>query len=160
MRKYTNGEFTGTHKECCKYLNASLPRGHVENWPDGPWEEVNTVVELTLEQRRERKRQQLKIERTELIQSPIDGIQVATADDRENIAGAVEDWSTLYGQVESIPWVLVDNTTRHVSKEDLEEVIAAYKIRKRDAFAIYAGLLDHLCESDDPESVEWPELYE
>ena len=156
--KYTNGEFTGTHRECCKHLNASLPRNHVENWPDGPWEEVNTTVELTLEQRRERKRQQLKMERAELIQSPIDGIQVATADDRENITGAVEDWSTLYGQLETIPWVLVDNTTRTVSKEDLEEVIAAYKIRKRDAFAIYAGLLDHLCESDDPESVEWPSV--
>ena len=160
MKKYTNGEFTGTHLECCKHLNASLPRGRVENWPDGPWEEVNATVELTLDQRRERKRQQLKIDRTELIQSPIDGIQVATADDRENISGAVEDWTTLYGQLETIGWILVDNTTRAVSKEDLEEVIAAYKIRKRDSFAIYAGLLDQLYESDDPESVEWPELYE
>ena len=158
--RYTNGEFTGTHKECCKYLNASLPRQYPENWPGGPWEEVDTTVELTLDQRRERKRQQLKMERTEIIQAPINGIQVATAEDRENIAGAVEDWSTLYGQLETIPWVLVDNTTRSVSREDLEEVIAAYKIRKRDSFAIYAGLLDQLYESDDPESVEWPELYE
>ncbi|QSR35541.1 hypothetical protein CFI10_11135 [Marinobacterium iners] len=40
--KYTNGTFTGTYNQCREHINASIPREHPENWPDGPW----TVVEL------------------------------------------------------------------------------------------------------------------
>jgi len=157
MKKYTNGEFTGTYKECCKYLNASLPRNHVENWPDGPWEEVRTTVEPTLDQRREQKRQELKFERDSLIKSPINGVQVATSDDRENIEGSVSDWGILYGSLDEISWVLEDNTTTPLSKQDLEEIISLYKTRKRDAFAIYTQLLLQLNQSDSPEEIVWPE---
>lgn len=38
--KYTNNTFTGTYNQCRDYLNASIPRDHPENWPDGPWEVV------------------------------------------------------------------------------------------------------------------------
>lgn len=38
--KYKNHKFEGTYREVRDHLNASIPRNHPENWPDGPWEIV------------------------------------------------------------------------------------------------------------------------
>lgn len=49
--KYKNDEFEGTYQEVRDYLNASIPRDHPENWPDGPWSVVEPEVYMpTLEQ--------------------------------------------------------------------------------------------------------------
>jgi hypothetical protein len=148
---YTNGTFTGTYNQCRDYLNASIPREHPENWPDGPWESVPYVApELTLEQRRERQRQILKMERIERVSAPINNVQVATPEDRENVQWAASN-------VESADWIMADNTVQTMTAADLQAVISQYPLRKMELFGVYAGLLAQLAESNEPELIVWPE---
>ena len=148
---YTNGTFTGTYNQVRDYLQASIPRNHPENWPNGPWEVVPYVApELTLEQRREHQRQALKQERIERASDPINNVQVATPEDRENVQWAAAN-------VDSIDWIMADNTVQTLTSADLNAVITQYPLRKMELFAVYTGLLKKLQTSDDPESVTWPE---
>src|SRR5690554_3458898 len=58
------------------------------------WGEVPSDIE----QRRERQRQMLKMERIERVSAPINNVQVATPEDRENVQWAASN-------VESIDWI-------------------------------------------------------
>lgn len=151
--KYTNIIFTGTYKQCCEYLNASLPMGHHENWPNGPWTKITPERKpLTKEQRVE----QLKLERTERENAPVYGVQVGTPTDRENVEGVYNDWELLYGESQYARFRMADNTWKNVTRGEMKSVIDAYKLRKRDLFAQYEQLLIRL-ETEDPDAVTWPE---
>ena len=106
--------------------------------------------EPTLEQRRERQRQMLKMERIERVSAPINNVQVATPEDRENVQWAASS-------VESIDWIMADNTIQTLTAADLQAVISQYPLRKMELFGVYAGLLAQLAESDEPELIVWPD---
>ncbi len=122
-----------------------------------------TVVPLTdeelslrLDELREVQRSRLKVKRDMVVSSPISGIQVSTVVDRENITGVVNNWETVLGNPESVPWVTADNTVALVTKNELLEVTEAYVRRKSFAYGIYTQLLEQLSISQDPTAVTWP----
>jgi len=146
---YTNGEFTGTHQQVSDFLGASIPRGGARNWPGGPWSEVAIGGTRTIEQRREARRLHLKSERTVRVSAPINNVQVASPEDREIVTWAAEN-------LDSVHWIMADNTVQVLSGDELKAVIQEYAARKMQAFAVYADLVAQLAESDDPESIVWP----
>ena len=152
--KFTNENFTGTYKQVSEeYFNNvhNLPFAHPEKWPDGPWVVVEPEPYVpTLEDRREQQRQLLKRERIERTSAPINNVQVATPEDRENVQWAASN-------VESIDWIMADNTIQTLTAAELQSVISQYPLRKMELFAVYAGLLAQLAESDEPELIVWPD---
>ena len=124
----------------------------VQEWLDAgnDWEpHVPLLTELE-GLRKEVQRQKLKQERIKRVNAPINNVQVATPEDRENVQWAANN-------VESIDWIMADNTVQTMTAEQLQAVIVEYAERKMQVFATYAALLQQLSESDDPESVVWPE---
>jgi hypothetical protein len=149
MNRYkhtTTGEIK-THQQWQNELGMSF---HADRLPEFLIVPQYTAPELTLEQRRERQRQMLKQERIERTSQPINNVQVATPEDRENVQWAASS-------VESIDWIMADNTIQALTAADLQAVISQYPLRKMDLFSVYAGLLAQLAESDEPELIVWPD---
>ena len=144
---YTNGTETRTYKQLQADLNISFPR---DNPPDGWTVYAPEPALLTLEQRRENQRQSLKQQRIGLVSAPINNVQVAKPDDRENVQWAAAN-------VQTIDWIMADNTIQTLTASELQAVIDTYPLRKMQLFSIYAGLLQQLQSSDNPESITWPE---
>jgi len=149
--RYTNGIFTGNYKECSEYLNASLPKAALENWPDGPWTVVADSVELSLAQRKELKRRELRRARDIENSVALSNISVASVEDRENLSWAIDN----LGDEDVISWVMDDNTVEDLYKSDLQAVVDAYTLRKKASFEKYTGLLLQLETTEDPEAISW-----
>ena len=123
MKKYTNGDFTGTHRECCKYLNASLPRLHPENWPDGPWEEVpppapapvplEQAKHMAVEQVNEHYQQQ-----AEQLIGKYPGFELQTWQDQEREALEYQQWNGT-GEAPSTPVLTAIATARGITVSEL-----------------------------------------
>ena len=137
-----------THQQWQNELGMSF---HADRPPEFLIVPQYVAPEPTLEQRRERQRQMLKMERIERVSAPINNVQVATPEDRENVQWAASN-------VEFIDWIMADNTIQTLTAADLQVVISQYPLRKMELFEVYAGLLAQLAESDEPESVVWPVL--
>src|SRR5690554_855394 len=137
-----------THRYWQNELGMSF---HADRLPDFLIVPQYTAPEPTLEQRRERQRQMLKMERIERVSAPINNVQVATPEDRENVQWAASN-------VESVDWIMADNTVQMLTAADLQAVISQYPLRKMELFGVYADLLRQLETTDDPESVVWPVL--
>jgi hypothetical protein len=81
--------------------------------------------------------QEAKRERDAIIDSPINGFDVAREVDRENLRGAVEFFDVLSQGAGTIKWTMTDNTEKQVTKQELMDAIATYVARKGLAFAQY-----------------------
>lgn len=79
-------------------------------------------------------RTRLKTERDEIIDQPINNVQVASISDRENIQGYL-----LYETEEPIEWVMADNTFQLLMKSDLQVIQNTYIMRKKLAYEAYAN---------------------
>ena len=79
----------------------------------------------------------IKTKREESIIKPINNIQVATLQDKENIQGSIEYFDILSQDKGTITWTMKDNTEQDLSLEDLKGALDAYVIRKAQAFVEY-----------------------
>ena len=79
----------------------------------------------------------IKTKREESIIEPINNIQVATSQDRENMQGSIEYFELLSQGKGTITWTMNDNTEEDLTVEDLKDVLDAYVIRKAQIFAEY-----------------------
>ena len=79
----------------------------------------------------------IKTKREESIIKPINNIQVAILQDRENIQGSIEHFDILSQDKGTITWTMKDNTEQDLSLEDLKGALDAYVIRKAQAFVEY-----------------------
>ena len=79
----------------------------------------------------------IKSKREESIVEPINNIQVATSQDRENMQGSIEYFDMLSQGKDTITWTMADNTEQELSLQDLQGVLYTYVIRKAQAFAEY-----------------------
>ena len=79
----------------------------------------------------------IKTKREESIVEPINNIQVATSQDRENIQGSIEYFELLSQGKGTIAWTMANNIEQDLSLEDLKGALDAYVIRKAQSFAEY-----------------------
>ena len=79
----------------------------------------------------------IKTKREEDIIEPINNIQVATLQDRENIQGSIEYFETLSQGKGTIAWTMVNNIEQDLSLEELQGALDAYVVRKAQSFAEY-----------------------
>jgi len=149
MNRYKHTE-TGEIKTHQQWQNELSMSFHADRLPEFLIVPQHIAPEPTLEQRRERQRQILKQERIERVSAPINNVQVATPEDRENV-----QWTA--SNVESADWIMADNTVQTMTAADLQAVISQYPLRKMELFGVYAGLLAQLAESDEPELIVWPD---
>lgn len=119
--RYTNGTFTGTHRQIQEHLGASLPRNSPENWPDGPWEVVQPEpytpsTEQVAEPQRNEALQQLVYDCGDgrLIQ--------CRPHDEQNVRNAIERMQRL-GLTEQV-WRLADNSHQAVTLAELQAALA------------------------------------
>ena len=123
--QYTNGTFTGTHRQIQEHLGASLPRDKPENWPGGPWERAaypqpepspGPSAEQVAEQQRNEALQQLAYDCGDgrLIQ--------CRPHDEQNIRNAIEIMQR-HGRAEQV-WRLADNSHQVVTLGELQAALA------------------------------------
>ena len=99
---------------------------------------INQTLEyLSLYQCKETALSDIKAKREQSASEPINNIQVATIQDRENIQGSIEYFEILSQGKGTITWTMADNTEQDLSLQDLQGVLDAYVIRKAQAFAEY-----------------------
>ena len=99
---------------------------------------INQTLEyLSLYQCKETALSDIKAKREQSASDPINNIQVATLQDRENIQGSIEYFDMLSQGKGTITWTMADNTEQELSLQDLQGVLDAYIIRKAQAFAEY-----------------------
>ena len=99
---------------------------------------INQTLEyLPLYQCKETALSDIKANREQSASEPIDNIQVATLQDRENIQGSIEYFAMLSQGKDTITWTMADNTEQELSLQDLQGVLDTYVIRKAQAFAEY-----------------------
>ena len=99
---------------------------------------INQTLEyLPLYQCKETALSDIKAKREESIIEPINNIQVATLQDRENIQGSIEHFELLSQGKGTIVWTMANNIEQYLSLEDLKGALDAYVIRKAQAFAEY-----------------------
>ena len=79
----------------------------------------------------------IKTKREESICEPINNIQVATLQDRENMQGSIEYFEILSQGKGVITWTMNDNREQDLTVEDLKDALDAYVIRKAQIFAEY-----------------------
>ena len=79
----------------------------------------------------------IKTKREESIIEPINNIQVATLQDRENIQGSIEYFDILSQGRGTITWTMANNMEQDLSLEDLKGALDTYIVRKAQAFAEY-----------------------
>ena len=126
---------------------------------DGRWRINWQIKWIEVNQAKEIKRNELKTKRESIISENINNMRVDRLEDRESIAGTIENWGML-GLTDSIQWVMADNSIQALSKDDLISVKTAYIVRKAQAFAIYDQLVLQLTAAQttqDVIAIQWPE---
>lgn len=115
--------------------------------------------EATLNYFREQKRQYLKAERNERTISPINNVQVATLEDRENINGAIDNWESLgLSENDITTWILADNTLAELSKDNLIAIRTSYAQRKTLCFHHYEQAIGAISNAQTVEDILAVEL--
>lgn len=79
----------------------------------------------------------IKQQREESIVEPINNVQVAKLEDRENIQGAIQYFDTLSQGGTTIKWTMADNTEADLTLQYLQNVLDSYVFRKGQVFATY-----------------------
>ena len=102
-----------------------------------------------LDDLREIKRTELKAQRDAIIDAPINNVQVARIEDRENVQGYL-----MYESEEPIEWVMADNTTQSLMLSDLQAVQSTYISRKRLAYEAYNVAVDQLNNATTEAEIE------
>ena len=141
-----------THQQWQNELGMSF---HADRLPEFLIVPQYATPEPTLEQRRERQRQMLKMGRIERVSAPINNVQVGRTEDREDITGTLANWHRL-GLTDTINWIMADNTVQALTQADLHAVVDAYALRKMQVFSEYQALLKKLETAEDVTSVDWP----
>lgn len=109
------------------------------------WEVTSTCVietynieSLSIDEIKKNYQRSIKITRNNNISANLNGFQVATSEDREAINGAIEYYDTLTSNgARPLIWTMADNTTKVVTKEELQTVKDTYVLRKATIFAEY-----------------------
>ena len=95
------------------------------------------LIYKSLDECKEIAREKAKAIREETIIAPINNVQVATLQDRENIQGSIEHFEMLSQGKGTIVWTMVDNTEQELTLDELQGALDAYVIRKAQVFAEY-----------------------
>lgn len=98
----------------------------------------------------------IKQQREDSIIEPINNVQVAKLEDRENIQGSIEYFNTLVQKGTTITWTMADNTEQDLSLEDLQGALDVYVTRKAQIFAEYQNkkqLIDNCTTVEELEAV-------
>lgn len=114
------------------------------------------LVYKSLEECKEIAREKAKVIREETTIAPINNVQVTTLQDRENIQGSIEYFTTLSQGKGTITWTMADNTEQELSLQELQEVLDSCIIRKAQAFAEYQNkkqLIDNCTTVEELEAV-------
>ena len=137
--RYTNGTFTGTHRQIQSHLGCSLPRNHPENWPSGPWEVVQPEPyvpspELVATQTRQQALEELAYDCGDgrLIQ--------CRPQDEQNVRNAIERMQRL-GLTEQV-WRLADNTHQPVTLAELQAALAYGQDQAAVIWGVFFAALD------------------
>lgn len=78
----------------------------------------------------------IKQQREDYIIEPINNVQVAKLEDRENIQGAMQYFGVL-AEGTTITWTMADNTEDNLTLQDLKSILELYITRKAQAFINY-----------------------
>ena len=112
--------------------------------------------EVMLKALKESKRLDLKKLRDETIDEPINDVQVARVEDRENINGSIELMEA--NSMPSMNWVMVDNTITNLTLQELKTIRDIYITRKMQTYALYGELVNTLSNAttvEEVEEIEW-----
>ena len=96
----------------------------------------------------------IKTKREESIIEPINNIQVATLQDRDNIQGSIEYFELLSQGKGTITWTMNDNTEQDLSLQELKGALDAYVVRKAQSFAEYQTKKQLIENSETAEEIE------
>ena len=96
----------------------------------------------------------IKTKREESIVEPINNIQVATLQDRENMQGSIEYFEILSQGNGRITWTMNDNREQDLTVEDLKDALDAYVIRKAQIFVEYQTKKQLIENAETAEEIE------
>ena len=80
---------------------------------------------------------QAKEARVNAVSQPVNGFEMSSQDDRENIQGAIDYYEVLSAGAGCITWTMADGTEQQVTLDDLTSAKDGYVLRKAQAFAAY-----------------------
>ena len=96
----------------------------------------------------------IKTKREESSVEPINNIQVATLQDRENMQGSIEYFEILSQGNSRITWTMNDNREQDLTVEDLKDALDAYIIRKAQIFVEYQTKKQLIENAETAEEIE------
>ena len=96
----------------------------------------------------------IKTKREESTVEPINNIQVATLQDRENMQGSIEYFEILSQGNGRITWTMNDNREQDLTAEDLKDALDAYIIRKAQIFVEYQTKKQLIENAETAEEIE------
>ena len=96
----------------------------------------------------------IKTKREESTVEPINNIQVATLQDRENMQGSIEYFEILSQGNGRITWTMNDNREQDLTVEDLKDALDAYIIRKAQIFVEYQTKKQLVENAETAEEIE------
>ena len=96
----------------------------------------------------------IKTKREESITEPINNIQVATSQDRENMQGSIEYFEILSQGNGRITWTMNDNREQDLTVEELKGALDAYVIRKAQIFVEYQTKKQLIENAETAEEIE------
>ena len=96
----------------------------------------------------------IKTKREESTVEPINNIQVATLQDRENMQGSIEYFEILSQGNGRITWTMSDNREQDLTVEDLKDALDAYVIRKAQIFVEYQTKKQLIENAETAEEIE------
>ena len=96
----------------------------------------------------------IKTKREESTVEPINNIQVATLQDRENMQGSIEYFEILSQGNGRITWTMNDNREQDLTVEDLKDALDAYVIRKAQIFVEYQTKKQLIENAETAEEIE------
>ena len=98
----------------------------------------------------------IKTKREESIAEPINNIQVATLQDRENIQGTIEYFDILSQGRGTITWTMNNNVEQDLTLQDLQGTLDTYVVRKAMAFVEYQTkkqLIENVATAEELEAI-------
>ena len=96
----------------------------------------------------------IKTKREESTVEPINNIQVATLQDRENMQGSIEYFEILSQGNGRITWTMNDNREQDLTVEDLKDALDAYVIRKAQICVEYQTKKQLIENAETAEEIE------